>query len=215
MKTLTDKSDFLPGSGCVLIYLITDGELTIENFNVKKTETLDLIKAAVQKEISLIQIREKSLPARMIYELTAEAVRSARGSRTKILVNDRADIALAANADGVHLTDRSLSADVIHRFSPKKLIVGVSTHTLAEAAVAKEQNADFATLSPIFHSPGKGEPKNPAFLREVCRALKPFPVLALGGINETNYESVIANGAGGIAAIRFLKDRLQNLAETA
>lgn len=193
-----------------LIYLITDGEATAENFAKKKAEILKLIKNAVQAKISLIQIREKNLSARLVFELAAQTVKLTRNSETKILINDRADIAFAANADGVHLTSRSLAADILRCHFPNDFIIGVSTHTIEKAELAKNQDADFVTFSPIFGSPQKGNPLGVEKLREVCEKLKPFPVIALGGIDATNYKSVLENGANGFAAIRFLNNLLKD-----
>ncbi|HEX8371133.1 MAG TPA: thiamine phosphate synthase [Pyrinomonadaceae bacterium] len=196
-----------------LVYLITKGEATSENLPEKSAEILQIVKAAVRAEISLIQIREKQLPARFVFELTEKAARLTRHSQTKLLVNDRADIAFLAKADGVHLSSLSLSAATIRRRFPKDFIVGVSTHTRDEAESAKRQGANFVTFSPIFHSPDKGEPKGLIELKKICAKLKPFPVVALGGIDETNYTSVLDAGAGGFAAIRFLNnaENLRNL----
>lgn len=198
-------------AGKPLIYLITDGEATARNFAKKKSEILNLVKAAVKKNLSLIQIREKRLPARMVFELASEAAKIARRGATKILVNDRADIALAANADGVHLTSESLSAAIIRQSFPEDFVIGVSTHALEEVELAREQKADFATFSPIFPTPGKGEPQGLKVLREACEKLKPFPIIALGGINRANYNSVLENGASGYAAIRYLNNQLKRL----
>jgi thiamine-phosphate pyrophosphorylase len=197
-----------------LIYLITKGETTAENFHIKKPQILKLVKTAVQAKISLIQIREKQIGARLIYELASKAAKLTRNTKTKLLVNERADIALAANADGVHLTSRSLSADIIRKNFPKNFIIGVSAHTTENGENARMQGADFATFSPIFQSPGKGKAQGIKKLREVCKSLKPFPVLALGGIDETNYAEVLQAGAGGFAAVRFLNDE-ENLIKTA
>lgn len=189
-----------------LIYLITNGELTAQNFARRKSQTLELIKIAVQNNISLIQIREKKLSARLVFELAHEAAEIIRNSDAKLLVNDRADIALAANADGVHLTSRSLSCKTIRRNFPKDFIIGVSTHTVDEAIEARKQEANFVTFSPIFQTPYKSELQGVENLREVCEKLKPFPVVALGGINSVNYPEVLRAGASGFAAIRFLND---------
>ncbi len=189
-----------------LIYLITDGEADAANFAEKKVKISALIKAAVRSNISLIQLREKKLPARFVFELAEEAVKLTRQSRTKILINDRADIAAAAKTDGVHLTSNSLSVETIRRIFSKDFIIGVSAHTLAEAENARQKGADFITFSPIFKTPGKGKPQGIERLREVCENLKPFPVVALGGIDKTNYKAVLENGASGFAAIRFLND---------
>ena len=192
-----------------LIYLITDGEMTAQNFAEKSAETLNLITKAIEAKISLIQIREKQLSAKLVFELALQAAKITKNSDTKLLINDRADIALAANADGVHLTANSLSAEIIRANFPKDFIIGVSTHSLEKANEAKENGADFATFSPIFYSPNKGKPVGLEALREVCAKLKPFPIIALGGIDETNYREVLQI-ANGFAAIRFLKD-VENL----
>lgn len=198
------------------IYLITEGKAAPADFSRKKTEILELVKLAVEQKFSCVQIREKQLSARLIYELAADAARIARNSATKILVNDRADIALAARADGVHLTARSLSAEIIRRNFPPDFIVGVSTHTFEEAETARRQRADFTTFSPIFSTPEKekyGAPHGLEKLREICERLKPFPVCALGGIDENNYESVLEAGASGFAAIRFLNRLLRQTSD--
>jgi len=192
-----------------LIYLITEGRATAENFTEDKTKILKTIETAIVSKISLVQIREKQLPARLVFELAREAAKIARRSETKILVNDRADVALAARADGVHLTSNSLSAESIRRNFPADFIVGVSVHTLEEAETAKRQGANFVAFSPIFAAPEKqkyGAPQGLEKLRQICEKLKPFPVVALGGIDENNYQSVLENGASGFAAIRFLND---------
>ncbi|HMS41220.1 MAG TPA: thiamine phosphate synthase, partial [Pyrinomonadaceae bacterium] len=169
-----------------MIYLITDGELTVENYAESSRKTLELIKRAVAAKISLIQIREKQIPAKSVFEFALQAAQITKKSKTKLLINDRADIALAANADGVHLTANSLSAKVIRKNFPKNFIIGVSAHSLEKAEIAKNQGADFATFSPIFHSPNKGKSVGLEVLREVCKKLKPFPIIALGGIDRTN-----------------------------
>ncbi len=189
-----------------LIYLITDGEITAQNFFRRKSKTLELIKVAVQNNISLIQIREKKLNARLIFELAREAAEITRNTDAKLLVNDRADIAQAANADGVHLTSRSLSCRTIRRNFPGDFIIGVSTHTIEEGREAKKQGANFVTFSPIFPTPNKSRPQGVGNLREVCEKLKPFPVVALGGIDAGNFPEVLKAGASGFAAIRFLND---------
>lgn len=201
-------------SAAPLIYLITEGKTTALNFDAEKKRILHFIRIAVETKISLIQIREKQIPARLVFEIAAEAAKIAENTDTKILVNDRADIALAAGADGVHLTAASLSAEIVRQNSPEKFIVGVSTHTLEKAEIAAAQAADFVTFSPIFHSPNKGEPQGIERLAVVCERLKPFPVIALGGVAETNYREVLKAGAGGFAAIRFLNDE-ENLRKLA
>ena len=200
-------------SGKPLIYLITKGDTTAANYAEKKKETLKIIEIAAGFEIPLIQIREKMLSAKLLFELTAEAARITKNSKTALLVNDRADIALAADADGVHLAAKSLSAEIIRRNFPKNFIIGVSAHSLEKVQEAKRRKADFAVFSPIYYTPDKGVPLGLETLRDVCEIVKPFPVLALGGIDETNYKSVL-EAADGFAAIRFLNEA-ENLGKLA
>lgn len=188
------------------IYLITRGEATPANFDQTSREILDIIRVAVEEKVSLIQLREKRLSAGLLFELAAKAAEITRGSSTRLLVNDRADIAAAAKVDGVHLTAGSLGPAVVRRIFLSDLIIGVSVHTADAARSAAEQGADFAVFAPVFETPGKGEPQGLGKLLMVCRALRPFPVIGLGGIDETNYASVLEAGASGFAAIRFLND---------
>lgn len=189
-----------------LIYLITDGETTAGNYLERRTKILELIKIAVETNVALIQIREKQLSARLLFELASDAVKLTKNSATKLLINDRSDVALAADADGVHLTSKSLCAAVIKRDYLKNFIVGVSTHTLEKAVAARRQGADFVTFSPVNYALHKGKPQGIEKLKEVCDRLNPFPVIALGGINAANYTDVLKAGASGFAAIRFLND---------
>ncbi len=187
-----------------IIYLITTGDADTANFKNKKKEVLETIRVASEVGISLIQIREKNLTTRFLFDLTEAAVEITRKSRTKLLVNGRADVALAAGANGVHLPADGLPADVIRRSFPPDFLIGVSTHSTEEASAAKSNGANFVTFGPVFESPGKGEPKGLELLNSVCGLLYPFPVIALGGIDESSYTNVLKNGASGFAAIRFL-----------
>ena len=176
---------------------------------------LELIAAAVAARISLIQLREKSLTARALYELTLRAADLTRGSQTRLLVNDRADIAHAAGADGVHLTTQSLEPRIVRQTFGEDFLIGVSAHTLAEAQTARDGGADFAVFGPIFDTPSKrayGPPLGLDRLRRAAHTLAPFPLLALGGITRQNAHDCIHAGASGIAAIRLFGNP-HNLAE--
>ncbi|NJM54080.1 MAG: thiamine phosphate synthase [Blastocatellia bacterium] len=189
-----------------LIYLITDGTLDSQNYALKSLQTIALIKIAVQAEIPIIQIREKNLPARLLFQLTSEIVKISKKSATKILVNDRADVALAAKADGVHLTSTSIPTKIIRQNFRQDFIIGVSTHTSEKALQAKQDGANFAVFSPIFYTPNKGKPQGIEKLSEVVKTAKDFPIIALGGINEANFAETLRAGASGIAAIRLLNE---------
>jgi thiamine-phosphate pyrophosphorylase len=204
-----------------LLYLITSGETTSAT-NEQSPEFARLLRlcaAAVSASIPLIQLREKNLSARVLYELTTRAACLAAGSKTRLLLNDRADIARAGGADGVHLTTRSLEAGTVRRAFGEDFLIGVSTHTLPEAEAAHLGGADFATFGPIFDTPSKrafGPPIGLDKLSEAAHKLAPFPLLALGGITSENAPDTLRAGAQGIAAIRLFSnaDALQNIVES-
>lgn len=190
-----------------IIYLITKGEATPADFYDATRQILDIVSVAVEENIPLIQIREKQLTAKLLFELTSKVVKITKGSATRVLVNDRADIAIAAGADGVHLTSRSLSAEIIRRtFMGSEFIIGVSTHNIDEAETAVAGSADLIVFGPVFDTPDKGAAVGLAKLGDVCDKLDPFPVIALGGVDRENYRSAIDAGAKGFAAIRSLND---------
>jgi thiamine-phosphate pyrophosphorylase len=201
-----------------ILYLITPGA-TAETTTTQSPEFMAIREqaaAAVNAGIQLIQIREKHLTPRFCFELTEAVVSIARGSGTRVLVNDRADIAAMAGADGVHLTTRSLTTDVIRKTFGAKFLIGVSTHSVVEARVAYSQGADFAVFGPVFPSPAKamyGSPLGPQKLAEAARDLGHFPILALGGISVENAKECLQAGASGIAGISLFGEP-SRLAET-
>lgn len=182
-------------------YPITSGRTTIPDI-------LRFLQNVVTAQLPLVQIREKSLAALELYELTVRAAEITRGSKTRLLVNDRVDIALAAGADGVHLTSRSLPADVVRNISGPDFLIGVSTHSLAEARVAQAAGADFVVFGPVFDTASKrafGEPQGLDKLHDVTKALGDFPVLAIGGVTRENLAACVDAGASGIAGISLFE----------
>ncbi len=189
-----------------ILYLITHGATT-EGTTPDSEEFRNILRqasAAVTAGIALIQIREKQLTARVLFELSSAVVAIARGSSTHVLVNDRADIAASAGADGVHLTTTSLTADVIRKTFGAKFLIGVSTHSLVEARDAFRQEADFAVFGPIFPTLSKtkyGPPLGVEQLKDAARELDPFPLIALGGISLERVNECLQAGARGVAGI--------------
>ena len=194
-----------------LLYLITSGETTphTEPTSPEFSHILSLVRAAVSSGIHLIQLREKNLRPRVLYELARQAASLRRERRTLILVNDRADIALAAGCDGVHLTARSIEASVIRKTFGADFLIGASTHSIEEARAAREAGADFAVFGPVYATPSKlpyGAPLGLEKMKETARQLSPFPLIAIGGITQENAPQVLQAGAQGIAAIRLFND---------
>ena len=194
-----------------IIYPITSGETTALTTpdDPRFSNILRLLQAAVAAKVSLFQIREKSLPARVLYELTVRAAEITRGSQTRLLINDRSDLARAGGADGVHLTTHSLPAEVVRSIYGAEFLIGVSTHSLEAARDAAKAGADVVVFGPVFETESKrvyGEPLGVEKLREVTNELREFPVVAIGGIMIENVEECFAAGATGVAAIRLFND---------
>jgi thiamine-phosphate pyrophosphorylase len=139
--------------------------------------------------------------------------RSSERSATRILVNDRVDVALAENADGVHLGESSMPVAEVARFvkrtaSPAEFLLGVSCHSIEGARSAAADGAVYIFFGPIFATPSKaqfGRPQGLERLAEVCRAVS-IPVVAIGGITLDNVDACLTAGAAGIAAIRLFQN---------
>lgn len=182
-------------------YLISPGDASADNFQTFKEQFLTTVELAVAAGVSLVQIREKRITSKQLFELAAAVAKITAGSETKLLINSRADVAQAANADGVHLPEDGLPIEVVRKAFPS-LIIGRSVHSVEGAIESKE--ADFLLFGPVFDS---GEKNGVGLdkLKEVIAAVE-TPVLAVGGIDAHNFEQVIRAGAKGYAAIRYLND---------
>jgi thiamine-phosphate pyrophosphorylase len=172
---------------------------------------IDFIKRAITAGVDLLQIRERDLPARDLLSLADTAARIALGSRTRVLVNDRADIAACAGV-GVHLRTTSLSPEAVGKSFGPTLLAGASTHSVEEAEAAEQGGAAFVVFGPVFQTASKlsyGRPLGLEALGAVASRLR-IPVLALGGIQEDNLRQALDRGAAGIAGISIFA-RSQNL----
>ena len=169
---------------------------------------LDLIAEAAQAGVDLIQIRERRLDDRALVNLTRRALEATRGTSSRIVVNDRIDVALTAHASGVHLRADSFAADRIRPLVPPGFLIGRSVHDPAEAAAVEAGGGcDYLLFGTVFRSMSKppADPiSGPEALREVCASVS-IPVLAIGGISIDNVSQVAASGAAGIAAISLFE----------
>jgi len=145
-----------------------------------------------------VQLRQPSLPARDLLEHARRLAAICAKHSVPLLVNDRADVALAAGASGIHLPARGLFPADARALGLS--LVAVSAHCAADVARAAREGADFAVFAPVYETPGK-TPQGEAALAAACRAA-PIPVLALGGIDETNAVRCLQAGARGVACIR-------------
>jgi thiamine-phosphate pyrophosphorylase len=172
----------------------------------------DSIQRAIAAGAGWIQIREKDLEASALMELARFAVAEMRGAAARVLINDRLDVALAANAAGVHLGEKSLPLEIVIEWrrstGRKDFLIGVSCHSLEYARAAAKGGADYIFFGPVFATPSKvafGAPQGIERLREICASVK-IPVLAIGGVNSENARACIVAGAAGVAAIRLFQD---------
>jgi thiamine-phosphate pyrophosphorylase len=210
----------------ILCY-VTDRKALAAANNDQNEALLNRISMATAAGIDWIQIREKDLPGKELSSLTREAVAQTKQinersrARTRIIVNDRLDVALSEHTGGVHLGEHSLSVqDVCKWLNAKpdlaerdKFLVGVSCHSVQAAVSAARDGADYIFFGPVFATPSKtsfGMPQGIQRLAEVCSAVA-IPVLAIGGITLDNTGDCFAAGAGGIATIRLFQDA-ENLA---
>lgn len=191
----------------VIIYPITDGTATAAGFLRDKENIIGLVSVAVAAGIPYFQIREKHLPDGLLLELTQRAAEAVSGTKTKLLLNGRIDIACKGGADGVHLPSDGVSVAEARDLCNREMIVAVSTHSPEEVLRAKADGADLVVFGPVFATPGKGEPKGIDGLRAARQIAGEMPVIALGGITGENVDAVIEAGAAGFAAIRYLNDK--------
>jgi thiamine-phosphate pyrophosphorylase len=168
----------------------------------RRIDPVEQAAAAAAAGIDLIQVRERDLDARPLAELVTRVLAAVRGSGTRVIVNDRLDVALACGAHGVHLRSDSIPTEAARRISPPGFLVGRSVHGVEEARGASIA-ADYLIAGTVFPTPSK--PEGAAWLgvdglRRIARSVT-VPVLAIGGIDGERLDAVAASGAAGIAAI--------------
>jgi thiamine-phosphate pyrophosphorylase len=197
-----------------LLYYITDRSQFRGDEDTRRGALLAKVVEAARAGIDYIQLREKDLSARELETLAREALASVQESSpsTKLLVNSRTDVALAAKANGVHLRADDVAArdvrQVLEAAPPTTdhFLITISCHTVADVLRAESEGANFAVFAPVFEKSAapSTQPAGLSALREACRAT--IPVLALGGVTMKNAASCLSAGAAGVAGIRLFQD---------
>ena len=178
------------------LMLITDSSLCKQPF-------LNTVKLALKGGIKTVQLREKRLATHELYSLACELRKITSDFKANLIINDRVDIALAVEADGVHLGWQSLPFGVVRELLGFEKLIGVSTHNRQEALQAQEYGADYITFGPVFDTPSKTGLLKPVGVEEIQKLKKEIdlPIVGVGGINGKNVESVLNGGADGIAVV--------------
>jgi thiamine-phosphate pyrophosphorylase len=184
------------------LYLVTD-RASVPGGDLARAVERAL--AAAPRGAVAVQLREKDLGGRDLLRL-AEALRAAtRAAGAPLLVNDRVDVALAADADGVHLPGGGLPVAEARRLLGRGRLIGVSAHSAEVARAAAEAGADYVVFGPVFATPAKaryGPPQGLVALRAAVRAASPVPVFAIGGIEPDRAQDCLGASAAGVAVIR-------------
>lgn len=196
----------------MLLYYISDRSQYAGSERVRREELLQRIGNAALAGVDFIQLREKDLPSRDLEVLARAAIERVRacGSKTRVLINSRTDIALAVDAHGVHLRSHDVSPSEVRRIwrtagHKNEPVIAVSCHTGSEVVEGQKNGADFVVFAPVFEK--ADSPGAPATGLEQLHSasVHGIPVLALGGVTEQNAKLCIQAGAAGIAAIRLFQ----------
>ena len=175
---------------------------------------LDCAKELAAGGVTLLQYRNKKDDARLILE-DAQVLKRIVGSSVKLIMNDRADLCLAAGYDGVHVGQDDLSPDGARKVIGRDLWLGVSTHNPEQVCEADQTSADYVAIGPVFPTSSKTNPDPVIGLEGVRRArsLTRKPLVAIGGITRSNCRSVIEAGADSVAVISDLVKEPRKSAE--
>lgn len=192
------------------LYLITDRK-------VAKMPLPEAVRLALKGGARAVQLREKDLPMRELLALAQELRKITKEFGARLFINDRVDVAVAVNADGVHLGGQSMPLAAVRKIVGSNMLIGISSHTVEEAREAEKGGADFITFGPIFSTPSKEKFGAPVGV-EAVRTIKDhvrIPLFGLGGIKSENISQVMQAGADGIAMISAIlaADDIQTAAE--
>jgi len=179
------------------LYLVTDRGMT------QGRDLLWVLQQALDGGVKGIQLREKDLVGRELFFLAEAARKLTQRYHALLLINDRIDIALAVDADGVHLSTASIPIESARALLGRQQLLGASTHSLEEAQEAERNGADFVLFGPVYFTPSKasyGSPQGLAALKKVVEKLS-LPIYAIGGIKLENIADTRRTGVRGVALI--------------
>jgi len=169
---------------------------------------ISIIREAVDAGVTLVQLRGKNLEIRAFLNLAVQASEFLKSRNIPLIINDRIDVALACEADGVHLGQEDLPLPIARKIMRKERLIGISVNTIKEAEESEAEGADYIGVGPIFYTSSKEDLRSILGfegLKAIRNKVK-IPILAIGGINAENAGDVIVSGADGIAVISAIMD---------
>ena len=179
------------------LYLVTDRDLS------RGRPLIDVVGAAIQGGVTCVQLREKTCSTREFLTQAVSIKEFLKERGIPLIINDRIDIALVVQADGVHLGQSDMPLELAQRILPETMIVGISAESPEDAESAEKGGADYISVSPVFGTPTKTDTAPPLGIegiREIRRRVK-IPIVGIGGLNEINSADIIRAGADGIAVV--------------
>lgn len=180
----------------LLLYAVTD------RLHLGGETLADAVEKALKGGATFVQLREKELETDKFLEEAKEIKKLCKKYRVPFVVNDNVDIAIAVDADGVHVGQKDMEAGNVRKLIGKDKILGVSVHTVGQAIMAEQRGADYLGVGAVFKTGSKADAEYVSFdtLKAICKAVS-IPVVAIGGINENNITELSDSGICGIAVI--------------
>lgn len=192
------------------LYLVTDRGI------IQNKDLLECIDEAVEGGVTLVQLREKDVPSREFYDIAKKVKELIQPKGVPLLINDRLDIALAVDADGLHIGQEDLPVQVARRLLGREKILGLSVSSVEEALQGERAGADYLGAGAVFHTASKDvtvPPIGTTGLKMIREAVS-IPVVGIGGIGLSNLEEVKRTGVNGVAVISAILGE-QNIREAA
>lgn len=182
------------------IYLITDSAIS-------RLSHVEVVRQAIKAGVGTMQLREKNLSKKDLFKTALSIRQMTQKYNVLFIVNDYIDIALAVNADGVHLGQEDMPIDEARKIIGSSKLIGISTHSVRQAVEAQDSGADYIGFGPIFHTATKdaGQPKGIDAIKKMKKHIK-IPVVAIGGITWENVKQVLHAGADAVAVSSGILD---------
>jgi len=193
------------------LYLVTDRSLSLGR------PLEEIVSKAIAGGVTMVQLREKEMPTGEFVELARGLKRLLQPHGVPLIINDRVDIALAVDADGVHIGQSDMAYADVRKLVGKDKIVGLSVETLKEVELANQLDVDYIGISPVFATPTKTDTAAPFGIDGLREAVKLslHPTVAIGGMNKTTAQAVMETGCDGIAVVSAISSAIDPAAAAA